>query len=264
MLLLLFYNVLAINSPGSGGLLNNTAGSGGINSTNTAGSGRINSTNTVSQTAIFSVTVKPSQSHFPLSTQSVAQSGIASSSNSMSMSASVSNSPTISWNPQYTNSWHPHSPSISNIPTVTSVSSQASMSWDAQSTPSYEASQTSRPTRNQSIIPQQAPQQSSIYDSYKFIVGGSVTGGLVLVGLITYLYLKCRSSRPTLSSEPPLTINPLRPTSIIENGKIYYFDGNSGKLLAEGWQRHTDHTGDTWYTNDKGHEPSWVPIYKQG
>jgi hypothetical protein len=50
------------------------------------------------------------------------------------------------------------------------------------------------------------------------------------------------------------------PKSVICAGKIFYYDGDTGKLLAEGWQRYSDNI-DVWYNNSITNESSWVPVY---
>jgi len=50
------------------------------------------------------------------------------------------------------------------------------------------------------------------------------------------------------------------PKSVIRDGKLYYYDGDSDKLLAEGWQRYSDEV-DIWYCNSITNESSWVPVY---
>jgi hypothetical protein len=50
------------------------------------------------------------------------------------------------------------------------------------------------------------------------------------------------------------------PKSVIRDGKIFYYDGNTGKLLGEGWQRYSDNF-DVWYNNSITNESSWVPVY---
>jgi len=49
---------------------------------------------------------------------------------------------------------------------------------------------------------------------------------------------------------------------VVREGRFFFFDGpDSTQLLEEGWRRHSDETGDVWYTTAKPDETVWDPSY---
>lgn len=122
------------------------------------------------------------------------------------------------------------------------------------------------PNSTASQIPVPNNSQVSIYDSYQFKVG-TIVGAVVIIMVIVYangFSLRPKPPQIALPAKPlQNVVNPLKKVnpSITENGITYYYDGDTGKLLAAGWQRYQD-GGDVWYTNSNGLAPSWAPVYK--
>ena len=94
--------------------------------------------------------------------------------------------------------------------------------------------------------------------------------GIILIGIIFFCLKQNQVEHKnrnllynihTLNN--PVVNNPVpyfAPKSVFRDGKIFYYDGDTGKLLAEGWQRYSDNV-DVWYSNSITNESSWIPVY---
>jgi hypothetical protein len=156
-------------------------------------------------------------------------------------------------------------PSYSILEYVPSINTHTISVYVSSSySPSACASPTLSPIRSVSINP------NNDFDSYFLLYMGI---GIIVLAFIIILcvHIICKYSNYKQDNQiiaHTFVHNPVvhYETSsgekyITERGITYYFDGESNKIMAQGWRRFSD-TDDIWYVNSMTGESSWEPVYR--